>query len=405
MAERVLRLGLCLDQFPELSETFIAGEAHELQRLGHFVHVEAAEHAPHPDVEAAGGIEAAYRVEDSRQRRLTDLAWLAVRHPVRCMRDVLGRRRWRREEPVVPLRRLAPPARRLTAFGAQHLHAHFAAGAALDAMRIASLLGLPYSVMTHGYDIFQSPRNLREKHRRAAFAASACDYSVRYVRELVDGAAGDRIVRLITGVDGERFRRHTPPPERAGTVIAVGRLIEKKGFAHLVEAVATLGGPFERLVIVGEGPLRAQLERQARELGAAVEFAGALRPEQVRELLESAALLAAPSVVASDGDRDTMPVVVKEALAMELPVVASEEVGLPEVVRPTWGRLVPPGDSAALAEAIRELLELPPERRAAMGRAGRAFVLEHCSLRGESGRLAALVAAAQSTSDRSRTLP
>ncbi|MGZ4202499.1 MAG: glycosyltransferase, partial [Thermoleophilaceae bacterium] len=116
-------------------------------------------------------------------------------------------------------------------------------------------------------------------------------------------------------------------------------------------------------------------------------------------------LLAAPSVVAPDGDRDTMPVVVKEALAMELPVVASEEFGLPEVVRPAWGRLVPPGAPAALADAIRELLELPPERRAAMGRAGRAFVLEHCSLRGESGRLAALVAAAQSTSARSRTLP
>jgi glycosyltransferase involved in cell wall biosynthesis len=397
-----LRIGLVVDQFPELSETFIAGEARELLALGHAVHVEAAEHAPHPDAEAAAGLEAAYRVDDSRRTRLADLAWLAARHPLRCLRDLAGQRRWRREERVPPLRRLAPPSRRLSRFGAQHLHAHFAAGAALDAMRIGALLGLPYSVMTHGYDIFQSPRNLREKHERAAFAASACDYSVAYLREELDCPAGDRIVRLVTGVDGERFRRATPPSSSA-TVIAVGRLVEKKGFEQLVEAMASVPGA--RLVIAGGGPLRELLGSRARDLGAEVELAGSRRPEEVRELMEGAALLAAPSVVAADGDRDTMPVVVKEALAMELPVVASDEVGLPEVVRPEWGRLVPPGDVDALAAAIRELLALPPERRAEMGRAGRRFVLDHCSLRGESERLAALIAAAQSTGERSRRLP
>jgi glycosyltransferase involved in cell wall biosynthesis len=112
----------------------------------------------------------------------------------------------------------------------------------------------------------------------------------------------------------------------------------------------------------------------------------------VCEVLEGADLLAAPSVVAADGDRDTMPVVVKEALAMEVPVVASDEVGLPEVVRPEWGRLVPPGDSDALAEAIDELLALPPTERAAMGRAGRAFVTEHCNLSTETARLAGWIA-------------
>ena len=401
MAE--LRIGLVVDQFPELSETFIAGEARELRALGHAVHVEAADHAPHPDHEAAAGVEAAYRVDDSRGTRLADLAWLAARHPLRCLADLVGQRRWRREERVTPLRRLAPPARRLSRFGAQHLHAHFAAGAALDAMRIGALLRLPYSLMTHGYDIFQSPTNLREKHERAAFAASACDYSVAYLREVLDCPAGDRIVRLVTGVDGDRFRRRSPPVDGTRTMIAVGRLVEKKGFGCLIEAMASV--PEARLVIVGDGPLRERLERQAGEQGARVELAGPRRPDEVRELMEGAALLAAPCVVAADGDRDTMPVVVKEALAMELPVVASDEVGLPEVVRPEWGRLVPPGDAPGLAAAIRELLEFPAERRAAMGRAGRAFVLEHCSLRGESERLAALVGAAQSTGERSRRLP
>jgi glycosyltransferase involved in cell wall biosynthesis len=98
-----------------------------------------------------------------------------------------------------------------------------------------------------------------------------------------------------------------------------------------------------------------------------------------------------PCVVAADGDRDSMPVVVKEALAMEVPVVASDEVGLPEIVRPEWGRLVPPADSRALAGAIAELLALPQAERAAMGRAGRARVIEAASVHRETEKLARLI--------------
>jgi glycosyltransferase involved in cell wall biosynthesis len=174
-------------------------------------------------------------------------------------------------------------------------------------------------------------------------------------------------------------------------VVAVGRLVEKKGFVHLVDAVALLRqrAPLDRVTIAGEGPLRGALEARVRELGldGVVQLPGALVPAEVRELLERADLMAMPSVVARDGDRDSMPVVVKEALAMELPVVASDEVGLPELVRPAFGRLVPPGDPAALAAAIEELLALPAEERTAMGRAGRAHVLEHCDVDRETAKL------------------
>jgi colanic acid/amylovoran biosynthesis glycosyltransferase len=122
-----------------------------------------------------------------------------------------------------------------------------------------------------------------------------------------------------------------------------------------------------------------------------VELAGAAEHDAVRARLEAADLLAMPSVVAADGDRDSMPVVVKEALAMEVPVVASDEVGLPEVVQPAWGRLVAPGDPDALAAGIEELLALSVEERAAMGRAGREFVLECCDVEREAARLLELV--------------
>jgi len=243
--------------------------------------------------------------------------------------------------------------------------------------------------MTHGYDIFLSPTNLREKHVKAAFAVTACDYSARWLAQHHGVAAQ----RLIVGVDGDAFRRRAPYPG-GRSVIAVARLIEKKGLAHLIEAAAILrerGRPLDRVTIVGDGPLREQLEAQA---GPEVELLGSRTPEQVRELLETSDLLAMPCVIAADGDRDTMPVVVKEALAMELPVVASAEVGLPEVVQDGWGRLVAPGDAAALAGAIDELLALPADTRAQMGRAGREFVLRECSLSGETARLAELIAGA-----------
>jgi colanic acid/amylovoran biosynthesis glycosyltransferase len=384
-----MRIALLVDQFPELSETFIAAEAHELCRLGHDVRVESIRRAPHPNEAAAAGLEVVYRQDDDRARVLRDSAWLAARHPAAVVRDLRGRARWRREEPVEPLRRLAPAARRLHRFGAEHLHAHFAAGAALDAMRLAAVLGLPYSVMTHGYDIFQSPRNLAEKHARAAFAATACEYSARYLRKRLGLAAGEPQV-IVVGVDGERFRRRTPHPA-GGTVLAVGRLVEKKGFAHLIEAARLLADDpaFDRALIVGDGPLREELTALAR--GAPVELLGPRTPDEIRELLEEAAVVAVPCVVAADGDRDTMPVIAKEALAMEVPVVASDEVGLPEIVQPPWGRLVPPGDAGALADALRELLALPPERRAELGRAGREHVLAAASLSHETARLAGWV--------------
>jgi glycosyltransferase involved in cell wall biosynthesis len=261
-------------------------------------------------------------------------------------------------------------------------------------MRLGRLLGLPYSVALHGYDIFQSPANLREKVERAAFAVTPSEYSTRHVRELVGAEHRERVHTLVVGIDPERFqrkRRHTS----GRTVLGVGRLVEKKGFAQLVDAVALAGGEVERALIVGDGPLRADLEERIRDrgVGDVVELLGPREPGEVRELLEEAAVVAVPCVLASDGDRDTMPVVAKEALAMEVPVVASDEVGLPEVVRPEWGRLVPPGDARALAEAIAELLRLSPEQRAELGRAGREFVRERCNLFSETARLSALMGA------------
>jgi glycosyltransferase involved in cell wall biosynthesis len=100
-------------------------------------------------------------------------------------------------------------------------------------------------------------------------------------------------------------------------------------------------------------------------------------------------------VIAADGARDAMPVVAKEALAMEIPVVTTDVAGLPELVRPGWGRMVPPRDAAALVDALAELLALTADERARMGAAGRRFVLERCEVRREAARLGRLLEAAR----------
>jgi glycosyltransferase involved in cell wall biosynthesis len=159
--------------------------------------------------------------------------------------------------------------------------------------------------------------------------------------------------------------------------------------------VARLESPesVERLVIVRDGPRRNELAELALHLGIAerVELPGAVPHNRVREALESADLFAMPCVVAADGDRDSLPVVTTEAMAMEIPIVASREVGLPEVVRDEWGRLVPPRDSEALAQAIAEMLALPAEERARMGAAAREFVEREFDPDDQARKLFALI--------------
>ncbi len=377
-----MRLLFVLDQWPELSETFVVNELAALRRQGHAVRVQAARLAPHPNPEAPADVD----VEVLGEGSWRDLAWLAARRPGACARDVVRRRGRGREEWVRPLRALAGPARRILGEGDEHLHAHFAAGAALDAMRLSALTGRPYSVTAHAYDIFAQPRNLDEKLSRAAAVFTGCTYNLVRLRELVPRAD---VHEVVMGVDSDAFTRGAPLPG-GRTVLAVGRLVEKKGFDVLVDAAALVGDVEVR--ILGDGPLRAELERRIAAAGAPVELLGSRPPAAVLAAMEEADVLAMPCVVARDGDRDSMPVVVKEAMAMGLLVVASDEVGLPECVLAPWGFLAAPGAAEELAAALRSALALGSAERRAAGEAARAWVREHADVDRETARMAEVIA-------------
>ncbi|MDX1509773.1 MAG: glycosyltransferase [Nitriliruptorales bacterium] len=258
----------------------------------------------------------------------------------------------------------------------RRVHAHFAWESASIALLVAELLGAPFSVTVHGNDLYDQRFDLERKLRRAQPVITTCDY---FRRELAAIEPSVSVAVVPLPVDPQRFERSSAWRHDPFTIVSVGRLVEKKGYADLVSAMELVHRevPGARCIIGGDGPLREELEAQVVALGLddVVAFRGSLSHESVRELMETGTVFAAPFVVARNGDRDAMPVVLKEAMSLRMPIVSTMEVGVPELVDDTMGRLVPPHEPAALADAIIELARMPAEKLRAMGDAGRDRVL------------------------------
>lgn len=257
------------------------------------------------------------------------------------------------------------------------VHGYFAHRPAEVAALAADRLGVGYSFSTHALDARKVAADDLAARARAAVGVVPCNTDVaRHVH--VDGAA----VRLLPhGVDLVRF---APAPRPAGAgplrVLAVGRLVEKKGFPTLVDAVARSRVPVQ-LRIIGTGAERAALAESARRQGVAghVVLAGRRSHDELPDHYAWADVVAVPSVVDSAGDRDGLPNVALEAMACGRPLVVSDVAALGSTVRGARsGVVVPPGDDRALADAFYRMTD--PRLRAALAAAGRHFVEEHFDL-------------------------
>jgi glycosyltransferase involved in cell wall biosynthesis len=274
-----------------------------------------------------------------------------------------------------------------------HLHAHFVDRATVVALVAGRLLGMPYSVTAHANDIYVNPVLLPEKLAEAQFVATCTHYNETYLANL-DGMALRRKLHCIYhGLDLDQYcaeeKQHPPRP----LIISVGQLKEKKGFVYLLRACRLLqdrGYDF-RCQIVGEGPLRGTLEEEIQRLGLAdtVSLCGALPHQAVIQKYREAAVFVLPCVLGADGDRDGIPNVILEAMAMALPVVSTRHSGIPEVVCDGWnGLLTPPEDETAVAEAIASLLDNPKQRQQ-FGLMGRQTVVDKFSIESNVARLLA----------------
>lgn len=376
------RVAYVLRSFPRLSETFILHELLALRARGVDVRIWAFE-----------------KIEDERMhpeaaRLMSEVTFVNATEPSS----------WSGPS-IVPAkqRRWAAAGRRigqeLRAWGATHVHAHFAGPAATAAAFAAERAGITFSFTAHAKDIFVESLDwkwLAWLGAQAHAVVTVCDYNRRFLRRKMPAA---RIARIYNGVNLERWTpaaRNGTTAGRVGPVVTVGRFVRKKGFDILVESLAILrdrGTPV-RAVLIGDGTEHETVKARAKalRLGRLASFPGALTQPEVRRVMRRAALVTLPCIVDTDGNQDALPTVLLEASACGLPAVATRVAGVPEIVKDgETGRVVAPGDAVALADALHHMMS-SHRRRARMGAAARRRAESRFDQRRASRALARLFA-------------
>lgn len=295
--------------------------------------------------------------------------------------------------------------RRLTDRNIAIVHAHFGFDG-VYAIKLARALGVPLVTTFHGFDATCSRSTLLLSARPsllnyALFHGALARQGTLFVcvsefirkRVIAQGFPAGRTVTHYIGIDTAAI---LPASQAAAEryVLHVGRLVEKKGTADLICAFSQLAHqvPDVHLMIIGDGPLRNALQDLAREKGVEkrVRFLGPLSHQEVLHWMERASVFCLPSVTARSGDAEGLPIVLLEAAAKAVPVVATEHAGIPELVQnERTGFLVPEHSAAQLAERLRWLLD-NEALRTEMGRAGRKVVEERFDIGRQARKLEAL---------------
>lgn len=396
-----------LKGYPRLSETFIAQEIRGLERLGLDIHIyslrpprERERHPVHAEIMAP----VVYLPE-----RLRDQPARVAQALLRTLVSVRG---------GVALATLladllrAPSLDLLRRFGqgavlahelpesVERIHAHFLHTPASVARFASILSGRPWSCSAHARDIWTiGPAETRAKLRHMAWLVTCTGAGHRHLAEIADDPA--KVHLVYHGLDFERFppfRDRAPgsdgrPGAAPVALLSVGRAVEKKGFDVLLDALAQIGRRLDwHWTHIGAGERLADLQAAAARLGLTdrITWLGARSQQEVLAAYRRADLFVLPSRIAADGDRDGLPNVLVEAQSQGLAVLSTTTSGIPELVTDgVSGRLVAPGDPAALAAALAELMS-DPAKRMALGAAGAAVVRERFSADTGLARLAAL---------------
>lgn len=392
-----------MSRFPKITETFILFEILELERQG--VRVEVfpliREPAPVAHAEAQAVVERAhYSRVLSRPVLDAQIYWL-LRRPRAYLGAWWATLRGNRRSPkflsraLVALPQSAYAARRMVELGVEHVHAHYGTHPALLAYVVKLLAGIPYSFTVHAHDLFVERSMLGEKVAAASFVVAISEYNRRLLHELYGEAAANAVV-VHCGIDPSVFKpRSDRAPNPVFTMVCVASLAGYKGQRYLIDACAQLAadGIAFRCLLVGEGEDRPELEAQIRRLGLErqVELLGAQPRHRVSELLGQADAMVLPSVVMPDGKMEGIPVALMEALASEIPVVATAISGIPELVKDgLTGLLAPQRDAGSLAAALRRLQQ-DPELGRRLAAAGREHVLREFNLERNTAALRALL--------------
>lgn len=360
------RIGYVLKVYPRFSETFIVTEILARESIGDELTIFALRHTSDPRFHSeiarvaapvhwiplprkgseqwkqiAGGL-----TDDGMRQRFAQILPILAELPIDEVVQAVG---------------LAQAAR---AEGITHLHAHFASLAGRVTWAASQLVDIPYTVTTHAKDIFHELVDLQWLRRISGDAErviAISRFNEDYLSRVLEGS-GARISLLRNGIELSRFPFESAAPLTTPLrILAVGRLVPKKGFDDLLDAAELIrrrGYEFS-IDIAGEGELYDHLAQRITELdlGSSVRLIGAKTQSQIRALLTKAHVFVAPCRIAQDGNMDGLPTVVLEAMATGTPVIATAVTGLPEVVRnDDTGILLEPGRADLLAEALIDVM-------------------------------------------------
>jgi glycosyltransferase involved in cell wall biosynthesis len=406
-------VGYIMKGYPRPSETFILNEIHLLEKMGVCLHVFAVKGADNPGLPGTFKqirAQASYTPEDTSVMNASFRAWwtanlpryasshvkLFMRTPRRYLLTLFyalfglslsisfGAWPYWKRAAIKDFMRAGYIALQVLEHGRiGHLHAHFCHGSTTIAMLASHLTGIPFSFTAHAKDIYLprlNPGNLLAvKIEKAEFVVT-CTGANRAYLELFNHTR-TTIHTIYHGLDTHFFSPAAAPHPKPQPplILAVGRFVEKKGFADLVRACGLLRdrGIEYQCRLVGEPDEQTEaIKRLIDELGfdGRIVLRGAVSQAELREIYAAATVFALPCRVVSNGDRDGIPNVLVEAMAMELPVVTTNVSGIPELVEDkVTGRMVPPNDPTALAGALAELLA-NPELRSQLGQAARQKV-------------------------------
>jgi len=389
--------------YPRLSETFIASEIYRVEQAGVPVRlyvlkpVEQHERAaPHsvvgriraqpvylPATSPLSGVSRLHWLARNASPFLPALCRIARRRPrglvqaaAAALRDaVRARRLWWSLPRKVFLREFLLGAaladRLLEAGDVRHLHAHFAHGTTTVTWYASRITGVPFSFTGHARDIYTEKLNpgglLRRKIRAARFVVTCTEANRRHLQEVSEGEPVHRVYHGLNVDFAQILDKAGPVPGRNGRfrVLAVGRLVEKKGFDVLVEAIALLakrGVPVEAAIVGHAAPLEPEVGPRLASaisrlgLDGRVHLVGPMSQARLFDEYRRASAFCLPCRVAGSGDRDGIPNVLVEAMACAVPVISTNVSGIPELVTPDVnGLLVPPDDAAAVARVLQRL--------------------------------------------------
>ena len=358
-----LRVGYVVKRFPRYSETFILNEILALEAAG--LELEIFSLRPPNDAhfqDRLSRVRAAVHYLPGESIKAADF-WSAIHHASSVLPDIYASLGEARSEQICDVFQALVLARTAVTTGIDHLHAHFATQTATVARLAARFAAIPFSFTAHAKDIFHESVRADDFERKlndAAAVVTVSDFNVSFLQHTY-GSSAAHVTRIYNGLDLDRFP-YDAPDIRPPAIIAVGRLVEKKGFDDLIDACALLAVHRSDFVcrIVGTGELEALLrDRISRlELGHVVELLGPRPQPDVIELVGQAAVFAAPCVIGEDGNRDGLPTTLIEAMALGTPCVATAVTGIPELVRHEFtGLIVPQRNPPALAEALGRLLD------------------------------------------------